>query len=176
VLEQQDENPDLTAEEVLKLENVMGLPLGEALSSGISPDLVETIMNQIVDIGVPQSHLRLVSKPAEKESSEQKNVGGVQVEITDIESPVQVYSDSTFSRGVTLVFAAAMAFAAAYLVSIYIETDPTNSHNGSNGQMSLAANELNIIRIESDETVQIFTPTDNKEPTIIFIEDFEGAE
>ena len=68
-----------------------------------------------------------------------------------------------------------MAVAAAYLLAFLIQEPPGDSHLESTAQVAMNSGALKIVQIESDETFQIFQ-SDDQEPTIIFIEDSEGAE
>jgi hypothetical protein len=168
---------DITEEEVMSIETEMNIPIAEALSVSDVPNMLDSIMGEVEQIGVPQSHLRLVNHDDsfEQEAEDTSEVmGGVRVEIAEIESPVQI-GDETISRGFLYASTFALSIAAAWLLYAFIQISPTDGQMEPMKGSAMAANMLEIERIESDEIVQIFQ-SDEQDPTIIFIEDSEGVE
>jgi hypothetical protein len=192
VLDNLVEEPLVTQEEVRDIEEEMDISLGEVLKPLYTPNIVDSVMSKVTQLGVPQPHLRLVSTEESSNIEVQENIeessGGVHVEIQEIRSPVDIDGDSTIVR-LTLYGASSLfAIAAAWLFWVSLglnDIDPTNVQeplNQSSTAQLLDDNsqdddsveiDFEIVDIDSDANIQILQ-ADEDSATIIIIEDFEG--
>ncbi len=169
VLHQLLEEPKIEHQEVESIENTMELPLAEALKADSYPDMVDFIMGEVMQTGVPVPHLRLVTHAENAEQEQKKNahkerMGEVDVEIQDIKSPLVIDGDHAAGNWATALMCL-FAVAAAWLIisTIY----PASNEVSSSGDVTMAQS-LEIISIESEGNIQIH-PVNGM--TIIFIED-----
>jgi hypothetical protein len=153
-----------------KIEDNLETILSEALATPPAPDMSDWIMEHVEEIGVPSTHLRLVS---EEQALEEKNasttyqerIGEVDVEIQDISSPRVIDGDSaagTWSLAGMLLLAAA---AAIFVVNQVIGQSPYET--GAVVENSEIAQGTEILDVTSDDHIQIQS---DGSMTIIFID------
>ena len=149
------EEPEIEASE---LEEAEVLPIKEALTPQEFPNILDAVMETVHEIGVPQSHLRLVSEaPEEKSTVYHERIGDVDVEIQDISSPRIIDGDSAAGNGSFWLLFVAAAAVAIFVVNQFISQSKYQPIENPEVAQSIEILELdtNLKQIHVDDTTTI---------------------
>ena len=130
-------------------------------------------MGRVEEIGVPETHLKLVSEEKEEGVTStvyKERVGGVDVEIQEIAEPRLIDGDSAAGNWSMMAMLVLAAAAAIFVVNQVIGKSPYESSSViTNPEIAQGTEGLGteILNIESDDHIQIQS---DGSMTIIFID------
>ena len=147
--------------------------LEQALATPPAPDMSEWIMQRVEEIGVPETHLKLVSEDQEDApltATYKERVGDVDVEIQEIAEPRMIDGDSAAGNWSMMAMLVLAAAAAIFVVNQVIGQSPYESGSVvTNPEIAQGTEGLGteILNVESDDHIQIQS---DGSMTIIFID------
>ena len=166
--------PEMEAEDLEDLEeDDLDSLLQKALVTPPAPDMVDWIMERVEEIGVPETHLRLVSEDQQDAATNaiyKERVGEVDVEIQEIAEPRLIDGDSAAGNwsmiGMLVLAAAAAIFVVNQVIgqSPYDKSSVVTNPEIAQGTETLGTEILNVV---SDDHIQIQS---DGSMTIIFID------
>ena len=147
--------------------------LQKALVTPEAPDMSDWIMQRVEEIGIPETHLRLVSEDQQEGTNNtiyKERVGEVDVEIQEIAEPRLIDGDSAAGNwsmiGMLVLAAAAAIFVVNQVIgeSPYEKSGVVTNPEIAQGTETLGTEILNVV---SDDHIQIQS---DGSMTIIFID------
>lgn len=147
--------------------------LAQALVTPPAPDMSDWIMGRVEEIGVPETHLKLVSEDKEEGAAStvyKERVGEVDVEIQEIAEPRLIDGDSAAGNWSMMAMLVLAAAAAIFVVNQVIGQSPYESNSViTNPEIAQGTEGLGteILNVESDDHIQIQS---DGSMTIIFID------
>jgi len=147
--------------------------LEQALATPTAPDMSDWIMQRVEEIGVPETHLKLVSEDQEDapvSATYKERVGDVDVEIQEIAEPRMIDGDSAAGNWSMMAMLVLAAAAAIFVVNQVIGQSPYESGSAvTNPEIAQGTEGLGteILNVESDDHIQIQS---DGSMTIIFID------
>ena len=147
--------------------------LQNALVTPSAPDMADWIMQRVEEIGVPETHLRLVSEDQQDGTNNavyKERVGEVDVEIQEIAEPRMIDGDSAAGNWSMIGMLVLAAAAAIFVVNQVIGDSPyENNAVVTNPEIAQGTETLGteILNVVSDDHIQIQS---DGSMTIIFID------